>query len=268
MPTPGWSSATGSEGGRRLPLITLTSDFGEGSPYVAAMKARLLEGCPAATLLDVGHAVPPFDLLSGAFVLWAGTRHFAPGAVHLAVVDPGVGGRRRPVAFELAGSWYVGPDNGLFGLVLSRAGTGPGIAIQLDRPASASPTFEGRDVFAPAAAALASGRPPASVGRPLHGPLAPLPLTSPAVLWVDRFGNLVTSLEPPVTGLRINGLEVRTKARTFSEAPERAPFLYVGSMGFVEVGIREGRADDRLHARAGTPVEAIGPPLVPPAAPP
>jgi S-adenosyl-L-methionine hydrolase (adenosine-forming) len=219
------------------------------------MKARLLEGCPGAALIDVGHAVPPFDLLSGAFVLWAGTRHFAPGAVHLAVVDPGVGGDRAAVAFSLAGSWFVGPDNGLFGLVLSRAGAPPSTAIRLDRPASASATFEGRDVFAPAAAALAAGTPPASLGTPLARELTPLPLRSPAVLWVDRFGNLVTSLEPPVAAVRINGHDVRTVARTFSDAPPGTPFLYEGSMGLVEIGVREARADELLGARAGTPVE-------------
>lgn len=221
------------------------------------MKARLLAGCPEATLVDVSHAVPPYDLVSGAFVLWAGTRHFARGGVHLAVVDPGVGGARRAVAFELSGSWYVGPDNGLFGLVLSEAAETPGVAVELRRPAGASPTFEGRDVFAPAAAALCAGRPPESLGRALTRPLAPLPVSSPAVLWVDHFGNLVTSLKPPVAALRINGREVRASARTFSEAPADTPFLYVGSMGFVEVGVRESRADERLAARAGSPVELL-----------
>jgi len=240
------------------PLITLTTDFGEGSPYVAAMKARLLEACPAATLVDVSHAVPPFDLLSGAFVLWAGTRHFDAGAVHLAVVDPGVGSERRAVALALGGSWYVGPDNGLFGLVLSEGGGPPERAFRLDRPAAASPTFEGRDVFAPAAGALAAGRPPESLGAPLTGAaLTPLPARSPVVLWVDRFGNLVTSLRPPVSGLRVGGREVRAAARTFAEAPLDEPFVYVGSMGFVEVAIREARADERLGARSGTPVQPL-----------
>jgi len=246
----GWSR-------RALRLITLTSDFGEGSPYVAAMKARLLEGCRGATLVDVGHSVPAYDVVSGAFVLWAGTRHFEQGAVHLAVVDPGVGGQRRPVAFELAGSFYVGPDNGLFGLVLAEAETAPQAAVELRRPSTASPTFEGRDVFAPAAAALCGGRSLGSVGSPLHEPLTALPIRSPAVLWVDRFGNLVTSVKPPIAALRINGHEVRTAARTFSEAPPGTPFLYVGSMGFVEVGVRESRADERLDARAGSPVEFL-----------
>jgi S-adenosylmethionine hydrolase len=240
-----------------VPLITLTSDFGEGSPYVAAMKARLLRGCPGVAMVDVSHAVPAFDVVSGAFVLLAGTRQFGPGAVHLAVVDPGVGSSRRAIAFQLAGSWYVGPDNGLFGLVLSKLGVGPAAAVELRRPEDASPTFEGRDVFAPAAAALAAGAAPGSLGRPLDGGPLPLPVDGPTVLWVDRFGNLVTSLEPPVAGLRINGHEVRVAARTFSDASPGTPFVYVGSEGFVEVAIREGRADERLGARSGTRIEPL-----------
>jgi S-adenosylmethionine hydrolase len=222
---------------------------------VAALKARLIEGCPGATLIDVGHSVPAHDVLSGAFVLWAGTRHFRSGGVHLAVVDPGVGGERRAVAFELGGSFYVGPDNGLFGLVLSEAEAAPSTVVELRRTRPASPTFEGRDVFAPAAAALAAGGTLGALGSPLTRPLTPLPVHSPVVLWVDRFGNLVTSLKPPIVPLRINGHEVRATARTFSEAPPDTLFLYVGSMGFVEVGVRESRADQRLHARAGSPIE-------------
>ncbi len=247
------------------PVITLTSDFGEGSPYVAAMKARLLAGCPDATLVDVGHAVPPFDVVAGAFVLWAGTRHFERGAVHLAVVDPGVGGARRPVAVDVAGARFVGPDNGLFGLVLSEAGAGTRVAaVELPRPPEASPTFEGRDVFAPAAAALAAGAPLESLGAPLGSRLTPLPVAGPAVLWVDRFGNLVTNLRPPVRGLLVNGRAVRATARTFGEAQPDTPFVYVGSMGFVEIGVRQGRADERLDARPGTPVRPLEPPGRPP----
>jgi S-adenosylmethionine hydrolase len=242
-----------------LPLATLTSDFGEGSPYVAAMKAVLLADCPAVTLVDVSHAVPPFDVVSGAFVLWAGTRDFGAGAVHLAVVDPGVGGARRAVAFSLGGSFYVGPDNGIFGLVVSESGASDGDvdAVELARPSGASATFEGRDVFAPAAAALACGQPLSALGRPSGGPLLPLPLSGPAVLWADRFGNLVTSVRPPVVALRVGGTVVDRVARTFGDAPPATPFLYVGSMGFVEVAVREGSAASLLGARAGTPVEPV-----------
>ncbi|HKF18279.1 MAG TPA: SAM-dependent chlorinase/fluorinase [Candidatus Dormibacteraeota bacterium] len=240
-----------------MALITLTSDFGEGSPYVAAMKARLLAGCHGATLIDVSHSVPAFDVVAGAFVLWAGTRHFEPGAVHLAVVDPSVGGPRRAVAFALRGSWYVGPDNGLFGLVLTEAEPERPTGVELARPPGASPTFEGRDLFAPVAASLAAGSQLDGLGPPLSRPLLGLPPGPPCILWVDSFGNLVTSLKPPVSGLRVNGREVQNLARTFAEAPRDAPFLYVGSMGYVEIGLREARADERLGARPGTPVELL-----------
>jgi S-adenosylmethionine hydrolase len=239
-----------------LPLITLTTDFGIGSPYVAAMKGRLLAGCPGAVLVDVSHSIAPFDVFAGAFVLWAGTREFPAGSVHLAVVDPGVGGRRRRLALQLDGSWYVGPDNGLFGLVLDDSGA-VDAALELHAPVDASPTFEGRDVFAPAAAALAAGLPPSSIGLPLAGEPARLPGRPPSVLWVDNFGNLVTSLTPPLDGVRIRGHEIRASARTYSEAPPRTPFFYVGSMGLIEVGVREGRADELLGAGPGTLVEPL-----------
>jgi hypothetical protein len=238
------------------PVVTLTTDFGAGSPYVAAMKAVLLRSCPDAVLVDVSHTVPPFDVLSGAFVLWAGTRHFAPGAVHLAVVDPGVGTERRPVALRRSGSWYVGPDNGLFGLVVEEGAADA--AVELHRPATASATFEGRDVFAPAAAALATGRPASELGRPPPTPPQGLPVRGPAVLWVDAFGNLVTNLRPPAAPVRVNGREVTRTARTFGDAPAGEPFAYTGSMGYVEIGIPEGRADRLLGARSGTPIEPLG----------
>jgi S-adenosylmethionine hydrolase len=236
-------------------VVTIASDFGVGSPYVAAMKARVLAECPDALLVDLSHSIPAFDVVSGAFVVWAGTRHFQPGAVHLAVVDPGVGGARRPVAFAAGGSWYVGPDNGLFGLVLAESPPGtPPAAVELTRPPQASPTFEGRDVFAPAAGALAAGRHLAGLGRPLTSPLLGLPLDGHAVLWVDAFGNVVTNVKPPVSALRVGGRDVRLGVRTFGDAPPGVPFFYVGSMGFVEVAVREARADVLLGARSGTPV--------------
>lgn len=243
-----------------MPLITLTTDFGTSSPYVAAMKGVMLGVCPDAAIVDVGHDLTPFDVGQASFVLWAGTRHFPAGAAHVAVVDPGVGTSRLPIALRLAGSWYVGPDNGLFSLVLERAaeaGQGPAEVIALNRPADASATFEGRDVFAPAAAALAAGRRPPALGRPNPRPLVILPDPGPIVRWVDRFGNLVTTLRSPIAGLRINGREIRAAARTFGEAPPGEPFWYMGSMGYLEVGIGGARADVALGASPGTPLELL-----------
>jgi S-adenosylmethionine hydrolase len=237
-------------------VVTLTTDFGSGSPYVAAMKAVLLAAWPESTLVDISHAVPAFDLRAASFVVWAGTSHFAPGSVHLVVVDPGVGTERRAVAFELGGSFYVGPDNGLFTRLLEESGPAVPTVVELRRPKGASPTFEGRDVFAPAAGALASGKRLSELGEPAKG-LVRLPDRGPSVLWVDSFGNLVTSLKPPVDGVRIGSATITRSARTFGEAPRGALFHYVGSMGLVEVGVREGRADTLLGAGPGTAVNAV-----------
>jgi S-adenosyl-L-methionine hydrolase (adenosine-forming) len=240
-----------------MPIITLTTDFGTGSPYVAAMKAVILGTAPDATLVDISHDVPPFDMAQGAFVLWLGTRHFQPGMVHVGVVDPGVGTERRPIAFALNGSFYVGPDNGLFDMVIRESENAPTDIFQLHRPTGISATFEGRDVFAPTAAALALGQSLSDLGQPVPGPLVKLPAQGPAVVWVDRFGNLITNLKPPLTALHVNGHDVRVLARTFGDMPTDQPFVYVGSMGFIAIGVAKGRADVALEAHAGTPVRVL-----------
>lgn len=238
-------------------IVTVTSDFGEGSPYAAAMVGVILRRAPDARVTVLSSAVPPFDVLSGAVVLWAGTRHWPPGAAHLAVVDPGVGTSRRGVAVRCGGSWYVGPDNGLFGLVASETPGGVEEVWVLTRPGDASATFEGRDVFAPAAAALAAGVSPGELGTRTAPAVTPLPGAGPRVLWVDRFGNLLTDLRSDPGAVRVGGRVVDAHARTFGDAPARTPFLYAGSMGFWEIGVREGRADSLLGARSGTPLTLL-----------
>lgn len=240
-----------------MPIVTLTTDFGTGSPYVAAMKAVILGTASDAVLVDISHDVPPFDMAQGAFVLWLGTRHFQPGVVHVGVVDPGVGTERRPIAFALNGSFYVGPDNGLFDMVIRESENAPTDIFQLHRPTGISATFEGRDVFAPTAAALALGRSLSDLGQPVSGPLVKLPTQGPAVVWVDRFGNLITNLKPPVTALHVNGHDVRVLARTFGDMPTDQPFVYIGSMGFIAIGVAKGRADVALEAHTGTPVRVL-----------
>ena len=242
---------------RARPIVTLTTDFGVGSPYVSAMKGVILRACPDAVLVDVAHAVPAFDIRAAAFVLWAGTRDFPPGAVHLAVVDPGVGTARRGVALRLGKSFYVGPDNGLFSFVAGENARQQTEVVELRRPEGASATFEGRDVFAPAAAALAAGGPLSALGEHVEGGVTTAPLDEPVVLWVDGFGNLVTSLRPPVAGVRVGSATITRSARTYGEAERGALFFYVGSMGLIEVGVREGRADALLAAGPGTPVAAL-----------
>jgi len=218
------------------------------------MKGIVLAGCPTATLVDVSHEVPRFDIFAGAFMLFAGTRHFAGGSVHLAVVDPGVGGSRRRLAMSAGGRFYIGPDNGLCAIVIDEVGVQE--VVELAPRHDGAPTFEGRDVFAPAAAALASGVPLESLGPPTDPPLG-LPESGPRVLWADGFGNLVTNLKPPARRMRIHNHDITATAKTYSEARPNEPFVYVGSMGYLEIGVREARADKMLGARPGMAVELV-----------
>ncbi|HET8575537.1 MAG TPA: SAM-dependent chlorinase/fluorinase, partial [Methylomirabilota bacterium] len=140
------------------PIITLTTDFGSRDPFVGVMKGVILGICPAARLVDLSHEVSPQDVLEGALMLESSARFFPPGTIHLAVVDPGVGSRRRGLAVSAAGQCFVGPDNGLFTATLEEPGW---VAVSLENPAyrltQVSGTFHGRDIFAPAAAHLACG---------------------------------------------------------------------------------------------------------------
>jgi S-adenosylmethionine hydrolase len=218
------------------------------------MKAMVLAGCPNAVLVDVSHEVPHFDVSAGAFMLFAGTRHFGADSVHLAVVDPGVGSPRRRLAIRAGGRYYVGPDNGLFAIVIEEVGLQD--AVELAPRPHGAPTFEGRDVFAPAAAALASGIPISSLGNPTDPPKM-LEDASPRVLWADGFGNLVTNLKPPARRMRIHNHDILATATTYADGRVNEPFVYVGSMGYLEVAVREARADKLLGARPGMKVELI-----------
>ena len=207
------------------PIVTLTTDFGMADGYVAAMKGVMLAIAPSLTLVDVSHEVPPQDVAHGAFVLAESARHFPPGAVHLAVVDPGVGGRRKPLAVATPDALFVAPDNGLLTRVLARYGLphddGAGFlapyraalpsgctAFELAEPRYRLPrvsrTFHGRDVFAPAAAHLARGVSPSEFGPPVSE-LVCLNLPPPIeregaiegrIVHVDRFGNLISDVAP------------------------------------------------------------------------
>jgi S-adenosylmethionine hydrolase len=174
--------------------------------------------------------------------------------VHLVVVDPGVGGSRRRLALRAGGRYYVGPDNGLFGIVIDEVGLQA--VVELAPRPEGAPTFEGRDVFAPAAAALAAGVPLESLG-PATDPPKLIDITTPRILWVDGFGNLVTNLKPPVRPMRIHSHYITAYAKTYSEARPNEPFVYIGSMGYLEIGIREQRADRMLGARSGMQVELL-----------
>jgi len=249
-----------------MPLITLLTDFSTADSYVAEMRGVLYSSAPGVTLVDISHAVPPGGVQTAAYLLGRAWHRFPSGTVHLVVVDPGVGTGRAALAFEAAGHAFVGPDNGVFTSVLDRL-EGPPIALPV--PPDAAPTFHGRDLFAPAAAALARGTPLASLGEPL--PTVPVRLALPEprpegksvvgeVIAVDRFGNLVTNLTPvevpAYARLEVDESDIGPLRRTFSDVAPGQLVAYLGSGGLVEIAVRDGSAARQLGLGIGGEVRA------------
>jgi S-adenosylmethionine hydrolase len=244
------------------PIITLLTDFGSADSYVAEVKGVLLGRAPGATLVDVTHQIPPGDILAAQYVLARAWHRFPEGTVHVAVVDPGVGTARRALAARARGHHFVGPDNGLFTPVLADA-----TVVALPVPPDAAPTFHARDVFAPAAAALALGTPAerlgTRVGDPLRrGPAEPVErgaMVVGAIVYVDRFGTLVTNLPASYAGqtsdVRILEWSLGAARRTFADVPPGTAVALVGSGGALEIAVRDGSAARALGAGVGTLVK-------------
>jgi S-adenosyl-L-methionine hydrolase (adenosine-forming) len=249
-----------------MAVVTFTTDFGRADCYAGAMKGVVLSLAPDAVLVDITHDVPARDVASGALTLAQAARCFPPGTIHVAVVDPGVGGVRAEVVVAAGGAYFVGPDNG----VLALAAAPPRRAWRIENAAfrrePVSPTFHGRDVFAATAGRLAAGWSADRAGSALPdiaaAPVAPAAVLADGseakVLHVDGFGNLVTSLttDAPVTGtwrLEVGGAAAfdLTGGRTFSDVPVGAFLLYDGSGGQVEIAVRDGSAAQITGARPG-----------------
>jgi S-adenosylmethionine hydrolase len=249
-----------------MSLITLLTDFGTSDSYVAEVKGLLLAAAPDATLVDVTHSVQPGDVRAAAYLLGRVWHRFPPGTIHLAVVDPGVGTDRAALALATHGHSFVGPDNGMFSFVLRDAEVQ---IVSLPTPDGASATFHGRDLFGPAAAALASGVPLARLGDPFARMPVRLAYAEPhyegksvvgQVVYVDRFGTLVTNLTPDLVpayaSVEVEGLEVGPLRRTFGDVPTGGLVAYVGSGGQVEIAVRDGSASRRLGMGVGGRVRA------------
>lgn len=242
------------------PIITLLTDFGTADGYVAEMKGVLLTALPDACLVDISHDLAPQDIEGARLAVARYWRRFPAGTVHVAVVDPGVGTNRAALAVDSAGTFLVGPDNG----VLSPALLIPTArAAQIPIAPSASATFQGRDVFAPVAARLAAGALLADVGSPFDAPLirrTPEPHRAAdgsvvgQVIHVDRFGNAVTNLIAPKGGEVQAGEQTLPIGRTYGDAPEGACVAVVGSSGLVEIARRNGSAAAALGLKRGTRV--------------
>ncbi len=260
------------------PIIALLTDFGSQDHYVGALKGAVLAACPEAALVDIAHDLPAHDVEAAAFALAASYRAFPAGAVFVAVVDPGVGGPRRGLAVAAGGYRFVGPDNGIFTLLLEAH---PDARIHQITNAGlyryeVSTTFHARDIFGPVAAHLAKGFPLDDVGPPAADPVIfEVPKVRPrgameweaAVLHVDRFGNLTTTLTKDGLAAILSGVgadptevvvvvegAVLPLVRAYADVPEGEACALVGSSGRLEVAVHKGNAARVLGATKGAPV--------------
>lgn len=246
-------------------IITLTTDFGASSTYVAAMKGVILSINPAAVIVDVSHGVEPQNIRQGALTLADATGWFPEHSIHVAVIDPGVGTARRIVYAEINKQHYVAPDNGLLSILVERHT--PARVFAVENPQywlpAVSLTFHGRDIMAPVAARLSMGLVPAKLGPPVDR-LESIPWPAPAkgadsitgwIISVDSFGNLISNIEgelllglPAETlkRIRCGNREIRGIVRTYGERPAGSLAALVGSSGRLEVAVVGGNAAAEL----------------------
>jgi S-adenosylmethionine hydrolase len=255
-------------------IVTLTTDFGLADHFVGVMKGVILRICPSARIADITHQVTPFEVTEAAFLLSESYRWFPPRTVHVVVVDPGVGTSRRPIVAEAAGQYFIAPDNGVLSMIFTRekhkvrAITAEKYFLQ-----PVSNTFHGRDIFAPAAAHVASGVLPSRLGKPIDDYMRLQQFDKPArtarrgwtgaVLKVDRFGNLITNFHtadfPDLHGrafeIAVGPRKVDKTARNYAECAPGELFLIVGSSGYYEVSSSQASAAKLLGCGTGAPVE-------------
>ncbi len=276
-------------------IITLTTDFGLTDAYVAAMKGVILGINPEAKLIDICHTIKPQNIPQAAFVLSTAYRFFPEKTIHLMVVDPGVGTERRAIILRTPLADFVAPDNGVLSYIIEqcKAVKGrlkgvrsinnlqqrelePGLeAIAITKPqfwrSPVSPTFHGRDIFAPVAARLSLGIPPADFGEKITS-LTVLPLLHPHqapdgslvghILHIDNFGNLITNIrsenlpqtEKTIT-IQVGNQLIRGLSRTYAEGKEKELLALIGSSDYLEVSLKEGSAADFLNAQVGNEVK-------------
>ena len=257
-------------------LITLLTDFGTKDYFVAAVKGVILGSNPNARVVDITHDIPPQDIEAGAFTLLAAYSSFPAGTIHVAVVDPGVGSSRRPLLIQASQQFFVGPDNGIFSYICDQAARPEIIHLTnteyFHHPVS--PTFNGRDIFAPVAAALSNGVKPDKLGdriedyvklKPLKPERSPSGEISGRIIHIDHFGNCVTNItRAELTSQMIAaGAKLRLKRRVvksfrnyFAEETGSNDEIFAiwGSAGFLEIAVASESAAKALNTRRGEPV--------------
>lgn len=258
-----------------LPIITLASDFGMRDYYVSAMKASILAINRKVRLIDVSHEIPPQDIMSGAWVTKNSAFLYPSGTIHVVVVDPGVGTKRRPVALRIRDQLFVGPDNGLFTLVADQDECE---AFELTNTSfwsnERSNTFHGRDIFAPVAAHLSKGVPLEELGIPIDQLVSfrwALPVSDNEgiqgwVMHIDHYGNLITNItEEMLNGITSKGSVkiyigntiLKTIVRTYADVGSGEAAALIGSSKNLEIVVNNGNAEQLLGAQKGAPISVL-----------
>ncbi|MFC1870189.1 S-adenosyl-l-methionine hydroxide adenosyltransferase family protein [Chloroflexota bacterium] len=267
-------------------VITLTTDFGLSDAYVAAMKGVMLGINPEAKLVDICHTIEPQNIRQAAFVLSTAYSFFPAGTTHLVVVDPGVGTERRGIILRTPSASFVAPDNGVLSYVIAQSSARPvktkqqqlklepGLeAVAITNPgfwrSPVSPTFHGRDIFAPVAARLSLGAPPSDFGAAVTS-VTMLPIFHPCrapdgtlvghILHIDNFGNLITNISsrdlPPAKqaiNIEVGRHTISGLSCTYAEGS--GLLALIGSSGYLEIALKDGKASTLLDAGVGNEIK-------------
>ena len=260
----------------RKSVITLLTDFGTKDHYVTSMKGAILNINPRCTLIDITHHITPHDIKEGAFILGNAYSSFPKGTIHLSVVDPGVGGLRKPILLVTTNYFFVGPDNGLFTFALKREKVKKAVALTNPKYflSPVSNTFHGRDLFAPVAAYLSLGVKPEAFGPELSS-WGEFDFKKPRIregrligeiLHIDAFGNLISNIDKEQLFhfvkdhsfvIRVGKRTIRGLKKGYWEGKRNEAMALIGSGGFLEISVREGNAQKRLRVKKGDQVTIV-----------
>jgi S-adenosyl-L-methionine hydrolase (adenosine-forming) len=251
-------------------IITLTTDFGLKDAYVAMLKAAVLGICPEASIIDITHSVEKFNVSAGAFVMASAASFFPDGTIHVGVVDPGVGSKRRSLLIETKHGFFIGPDNGLLAVAAEAQSIARIFEITSRRlmMPNVSNTFHGRDIFAPAAAHLLNGIDLEEFGPQINDFAKPSfgktkrkkGILEGEVLHIDDFGNIITNLHSKeISGYRKEIVQITLPnhsiqvkfSHTYANAQPQEPIALVGSHNYLEIALNQGSAAAKYEVKTG-----------------
>lgn len=260
-----------------MPIITILTDFGSKNGFTGVLKGVIWKIAPDTHIADITHEITPQNIMEGAIALWRAAAFFPAGTIHVAVVDPGVGTARRPIAAQIGDQYFVGPDNGIFTPIMEQAESkGQGVKVfHLVNPEywlpEVSHTFHGRDIFAPVAAHLAAGVLIEKMGTPVKDPIRlvmPQPVRTDRgwqgqVVLIDIFGNIATNLSgdliknKPNVLIHIGGERIQGLVKSYGERTPGDVVALVDSENFLEVAVVNGNGAQKIEATIGDPVELV-----------